>query len=119
MNIEEFIEGYYNRHRLHSAQGCRSPEEFEQKTESQAESKRDDGSRAEAGVAVVEVCRQEAASRTWRKSSCWSRRERSKWRSGLPAREGDGGLLIEMREQKLRARHFPRRAPSFSTAQLA
>jgi putative transposase len=28
-NIEEFIEGYYNRCRLHSALGYRSPEEFE------------------------------------------------------------------------------------------
>ena len=29
-NIEEFIEQYYNRCRLHSALGYRSPEEFEQ-----------------------------------------------------------------------------------------
>src|ERR1022692_3671007 len=29
-NIEEFIEQYCNRHRLHSALGYRSPEEFEQ-----------------------------------------------------------------------------------------
>ncbi|MHB8412232.1 MAG: IS3 family transposase [Candidatus Acidiferrales bacterium] len=31
-NIEEFIERYYNRQRLHSALGYRSPEEFEQQT---------------------------------------------------------------------------------------
>ena len=34
-NIEEFIEEYYNRQRLHSALGYRPPEEFEQQTESQ------------------------------------------------------------------------------------
>lgn len=32
-NIEEFIEQYYNRQRLHSALGYRSPEEFEQQNE--------------------------------------------------------------------------------------
>ena len=32
-NIEEFIEQYYNRLRLHSALGYRSPEEFEQQIE--------------------------------------------------------------------------------------
>jgi putative transposase len=32
-NVEEFIEQYYNRLRLHSALGYRSPEEFEQQTE--------------------------------------------------------------------------------------
>jgi putative transposase len=32
VNIEEFIERYYNRQRLHSALGYRPPEEFEQQT---------------------------------------------------------------------------------------
>ena len=32
-NVEEFMEQYYNRWRLHSALGYRSPEEFEQQTE--------------------------------------------------------------------------------------
>jgi hypothetical protein len=32
-NIEEFIEQYYNRLRLHSALGYRPPEEFEQQIE--------------------------------------------------------------------------------------
>ena len=31
-NIEEFIEQYYNRQRLHSALGYRSPEEFERES---------------------------------------------------------------------------------------
>ena len=33
MEIEAFIEDYYNRCRLHSALGYRSPEEFEQTAE--------------------------------------------------------------------------------------
>src|SRR6201984_1851304 len=35
-NIEEFIEQYYNRLRLHSALGYRSPEEFEQQIDASA-----------------------------------------------------------------------------------
>ena len=38
-NIAEFIEEYYNRQRLHSALGYRSPEEFEQQAGGQAESR--------------------------------------------------------------------------------
>ena len=38
-NIQEFIDEYYNRQRLHSALGYRSPEEFERTVESQAESR--------------------------------------------------------------------------------
>ena len=38
-NIEEFIEEYYNRQRLHSALGYRPPEEFERKAECQAENR--------------------------------------------------------------------------------
>jgi transposase InsO family protein len=38
-NIEEFIDEYYNRQRLHSALGYRSPEEFERTVECQAESR--------------------------------------------------------------------------------
>jgi len=34
-NIEEFIEGYYNQQRLHSALGYQSPAEFEQRSASQ------------------------------------------------------------------------------------
>jgi len=35
-NIEEFIEEYYNRQRLHSALGYWSPEEFKQQSESRS-----------------------------------------------------------------------------------
>jgi putative transposase len=38
-NIEEFMEEYYNRQRLHFALGYRPPEEFEQKAECQAENR--------------------------------------------------------------------------------
>src|ERR1700682_2332010 len=37
-NIQEFIEQYYNRCRLHSALGYKPPEEFEQQLESTASS---------------------------------------------------------------------------------
>jgi transposase InsO family protein len=37
-NIEEFIEEYYNRQRLHSALGYRPPEEFEQQAETESRS---------------------------------------------------------------------------------
>jgi transposase InsO family protein len=49
-NIEEFIEQYYNRQRLHSALGYRSPEEFERQTA--------EGNRADSSGATVEfvVC---------------------------------------------------------------
>jgi len=45
-NIEEFIEQYYNRQRLHSALGYRSPEEFERQTT--------EGNRADCSGATVE-----------------------------------------------------------------
>ena len=45
-NIEEFIEQYYNRQRLHSALGYRSPEEFERQTA--------EGNRADCSGATVE-----------------------------------------------------------------
>jgi putative transposase len=35
-NLEAFIEQYYNRQRLHSALGYRSPEEFEREAQSHA-----------------------------------------------------------------------------------
>jgi putative transposase len=38
-NIEEFIEEYYNRQRLHSALGYRSPDEFEQRTAGRGETR--------------------------------------------------------------------------------
>ena len=38
-NIEEFIDEYYNRLRLHSALGYCPPEEFERKAESQTENR--------------------------------------------------------------------------------
>ena len=49
-NIEEFIEQYYNRQRLHSALDYRSPEEFERQTA--------EGNRADSSGATVEfvVC---------------------------------------------------------------
>ena len=38
-NLEQFIEQYYNRQRLHSALGYRSPEEFEQQAQGQIETR--------------------------------------------------------------------------------
>jgi len=37
-NIEQFIDRYYNRHRLHSALGYRPPEQFEKLAEHKAAS---------------------------------------------------------------------------------
>jgi len=61
-NIEEFIDEYYNRQRLHSALAYCSPEEFERKAECQAENR----------GATIEVFVNNGTTKRFRKG-CWGR----------------------------------------------
>ena len=54
-NVEEFIEQYYNRLRLHSALGYRPPEEFEQQVEASSQPARHQGRTCPSSLRFVHV----------------------------------------------------------------